>query len=95
MKRREFIAGVGGAAAWSLVARAQQADRIRRIGVLMGYASTDPEGQALSAEFTQHLAELGWAEGRNVRIVVRWGGSNVDLLPFFFAAPARPRNKHI
>ena len=51
--------------------RAQQADRIRRIGVLMGYASTDPEGQALSAEFTQHLAELGSAEGRNVRIDVR------------------------
>ena len=74
--------------------RAQQADRIQRIGVLMGYASTDPEGQALSAEFTQHLAELGSAEGRNVRIE-RWGGSNVDLLPFFFAAPARPRNKHI
>ncbi len=49
----------------------------------MGYASTDPEGQALVAEFTRHLAELGWAEGRNVRIDVRWRGSNVDLLHTF------------
>jgi len=95
MRRRDFIKRIAGAGVvWPPVA-AQQADRIRRIGVLMGYASTDPEGQALSAEFTQHLAELGAAEGRNVRIDVRWGGSNVDLLPFFFAAPARPRNKHI
>ena len=94
MRRRDFIKRIAGAGVvWPPVA-AQQADRIRRIGVLMGYASTDPEGQALSAEFTQHLAELGSAEGRNVRIE-RWGGSNVDLLPFFFAAPARPRNKHI
>lgn len=84
MRRREFITFLGGAAAaWSVAARAQQADRIRRIGVLMGYASTDPEGQALLAEFTRHLAELGWAEGRNVRIDVRWGGSNVDLLHTF------------
>jgi putative ABC transport system substrate-binding protein len=84
MRRREFITFLGGAAAaWSVAARAQQADRIRRIGVLMGYASTDPEGQALLAEFTRHLAELGWAEGRNVRIDVRWGGSNADLLHTF------------
>jgi putative tryptophan/tyrosine transport system substrate-binding protein len=84
MKRREFITVLGGAAVvWPFAARAQQADRIRRIGVLMGYASTDPEGQALLAEFTRHLAELGWAEGRNVRIDVRWGGSNVDLLHTF------------
>jgi putative ABC transport system substrate-binding protein len=83
MRRREFISLIGGAAAWPITARAQQADRIRRIGVLMGYASTDPEGQALLAEFTRHLAELGWAEGRNVRIDVRWGGSNVDLLHTF------------
>ena len=84
MKRREFITLFGGAAAaWPLAARAQQAERMRRIGVLMGYASTDPEGQALLAEFTRHLAELGWTEGRNVRIDVRWGGSNVDLLHTF------------
>jgi putative ABC transport system substrate-binding protein len=84
MRRREFVALLGGAAAgWPFAARAQQADRIRRIGVLMSYASTDPEGQALLTEFTRHLAELGWAEGRNVRIDVRWGGSNVDLLHSF------------
>ena len=96
MRRRNFIAGLASTtAAWPLAAHAQRADQVRRIGVLMNSSSTDPEGQALSAEFTQHLAELGSAKGRNVRIDVRWGGSNVDLLPFFFAAPARPRNKHI
>jgi putative ABC transport system substrate-binding protein len=84
MRRRNFVKGiVGSAAAWPLAARAQQTDQVRRIGVLMGYASTDPEGQALLAEFTRHLAELGWAEGRNVRIDVRWGGSSVDLLHTF------------
>jgi putative ABC transport system substrate-binding protein len=81
MRRREFITLLGGATvAWPLAARAQQTDQVRRIGALMGYASTDPEGQALLAEFTRHLAELGWTEGRNVRIEARWGGSNVDLL---------------
>ena len=80
MRRRDFITLAGGAAAWPLAARAQQTNQVRRIGVLMGYGSTDPEGQALLAEFTRHLAELGWAEGRNVRIEARWGGSNVDLL---------------
>ena len=84
MRRREFITLVGGAAAgWPRAARAQQANQVRRIGVLMGYASTDPEGQALLAEFTRRLAELGWTESRNVRIEVRWGGSNVDLLHTF------------
>jgi len=84
VRRREFITVLGGAAVvWPLVARAQQTNQVRRIGVLMGYGSTDPEGQALLAEFTRHLAELGWTEGRNVRIEVRWGGSNVDLLHTF------------
>jgi putative ABC transport system substrate-binding protein len=83
MRRREFITLVGGAAAWPLAAHAQQTGQVRRIGVLMGWASTDPEGQALLAEFTRHLAELGWTEGRNARIEVRWGGSDVDLLHRF------------
>ncbi len=84
MRRREFITALGGAAvAWPLAARAQQTDQVRRIGVLMNFPSTDPEGQALLAEFTRHLAELGWTEGRNVRIDVRWGASNVDLMRTF------------
>ena len=84
MRRREFIALLAGTVvSWPVAARAQQTNQVRRIGVLMGYASTDPEGQALLAELTRHLAELGWTEGRNVRIEVRWGGSNVDLLQTF------------
>ena len=84
MRRRNFIAGLASTtAAWPLAAHAQRADQVRRVGVLMNYASTDSEGQVLLAEFTRHLAELGWAEGRNVRIDVRWGGSNVDLLHTF------------
>ena len=84
MRRREFIAVLGGAAcAWPLAARAQRADQVRRIGVLMGWASTDLEGQALLTEFTQHLAEFGWTEGRNVQIEVRWSASDVDLLHTF------------
>jgi putative ABC transport system substrate-binding protein len=84
MRRREFIAFVGSTVvAWPLAAQAQQTNQIRRIGVLMNFPSTDPEGQALLAEFTRHFAKLGWTEGRNVRIDVRWGGSNVDLVRTF------------
>ena len=63
---------IGGAAAWPLVARAQQPDRMRRIGVLMAFAESDREGQALVAAFRQGLQKLGWAEGRNIRIDIRW-----------------------
>ena len=80
MRRRNFIAGLASTtAAWPLAAHAQRADHARRIGVLMAYTSTDREGQALLSEFTRHLAEFGWTEGRNVRIDVRWGASDVDL----------------
>src|SRR6516164_6458103 len=77
MRRREFIAGLGSAAAWPVVARGQQADRVRRIGVLMSFDENDPEGKLRYSAFTQALAELGWTDGRNVRMDVRWfGGDN-------------------
>ena len=73
MKRREFITLLGGAAAaWPLAARAQQAERVRRIGVLMNFAADDPELQARVGAIAQGLAELGWTYGRNVRIDYRW-----------------------
>jgi putative tryptophan/tyrosine transport system substrate-binding protein len=74
VKRREFITILGGAAAaWPLAARAQQGERVRRIGVLMSLAADDKQGQARLAAFLQGLQELGWTDGRNVRIDVRWG----------------------
>jgi putative ABC transport system substrate-binding protein len=77
MKRREFIALVGGtAAAWPLAAQAQQAERMRRIGVLIGVNAGDAQGQALVAAFLQGLQQLGWTEGRNVRFDIRWGAGN-------------------
>ena len=71
--RREFIAGLGSAAAWPVVARAQQADRVRRIGVLMTGDENDPGAERRVSAFTQALAGLGWTDGRNVRMDVRWG----------------------
>jgi putative ABC transport system substrate-binding protein len=79
MNRREFIALLGGAAAaWPLAARAQQGERLRRIGVLMNIAADDPEAPARVGAFSQGLAELGWAIGRNVRIDYRWYAGNAD-----------------
>jgi putative ABC transport system substrate-binding protein len=73
MRRREFIAALGGTAAvWPLAARAQQGDRMRRIGVLMGFAESDPVAQARFAAFREGLQNLGWAEGRNIRVDTRW-----------------------
>ena len=73
MRRREFIVTIGGAAAaWPLVARAQQPERMRRIGMLMTLAADDPFGQAQVAAFQQALQQLGWNDGRNVRIDIRW-----------------------
>jgi putative tryptophan/tyrosine transport system substrate-binding protein len=80
MRRRDFIAGLGGAVAWPLAAPAQQADRMRRIGVLMAYGENDPEGKAILVGFTQGLAELGWTDGPNVRMDFRWAAGNVDLM---------------
>jgi putative ABC transport system substrate-binding protein len=73
MRRREFITLLGGAAAWPLAARAQQGERVRRIGVLIGQAADDPQGKPRIAAFLQGLQQLGWTEGRNVQIDIRWG----------------------
>jgi putative ABC transport system substrate-binding protein len=79
MRRREFITLLGGSAAtWPLVARAQQPERMRRIGVLMASAADDSESQARIAGFLQGLQQLGWADGRNVRIDTRWATTNPD-----------------
>jgi putative ABC transport system substrate-binding protein len=80
-RRREFITLLGGAAAaWPLAARAQQGERMRRIGVLMPGASDDPEFQARMTAFVQGLAQLGWLDGRNVRIDTRWGVADTDRI---------------
>jgi putative ABC transport system substrate-binding protein len=76
MRRREFITLIGGAAAWPVVARAQQAERVRKVGVLNGQAANDPDAQANIAAFLQGLQQLGWTDGRNVRIDHRWGAGN-------------------
>jgi putative tryptophan/tyrosine transport system substrate-binding protein len=76
VKRREFITLLGGAVAWPLAARAQS-DRVRRIGVLMAYAESDPEGQAWVAAFREGLQKLGWTENTNVRIGYRWATAEV------------------
>jgi putative ABC transport system substrate-binding protein len=85
MKRRAFITLLGGAAAWPLAARAQQAERVRRIGVLMNLASDDAEGQARLAAFHQGLQQLGWTVGGNVQIDYRWGAGNADRIRKFAA----------
>jgi putative tryptophan/tyrosine transport system substrate-binding protein len=79
MKRREFIAGIG-ATAWPLVARAQQGDRVRRIGVLAQFDENDAEWKPRYSAFTQALADLGWTDGRNVRIDVRWAGGEINRI---------------
>ena len=80
MRRREFIAGLGSAAAWPLVARAQQGDRVRRIGVLMAVDENDPVSKPRVSAFTQALADLGWTDGRNVRMDLRWGGTDINRI---------------
>jgi ABC-type uncharacterized transport system substrate-binding protein len=81
LKRREFITLVGGAAAaWPLAARAQQGERVRRIGVLHTPAADDPEGQARNAALLQGLTQLGWTDGRNVQIETRWAAGDADRI---------------
>ena len=85
LRRREFITVLGSAAAWPLTARAQQADRRRRVGVLVNLPADDPQAQARNAAFLQGLQELGWTVGRNLRIDHRWGAGNADNVRKFAA----------
>jgi putative tryptophan/tyrosine transport system substrate-binding protein len=84
MRRREFIAGLGGAAAWQLAALAQQPDRMRRVGCLYAFAENDPIVQARVAVFREGLAQLGWTE-RNVRIEERFAGGDADQMQAYAA----------
>jgi putative ABC transport system substrate-binding protein len=80
VRRREFISLLGGAAAaWPLAARAQQAERVRVLGMLMPFEAKDPQAQARLAALLQGLKELGWVDGRNLRIEIRWGATNSDV----------------
>src|SRR5439155_25325867 len=82
MRRRNFITLLGGtAAAWPLAARAQQSGEMRRVGVLMSDAESDPEAQANAAAVRQGLQELGWTDGRNIRIDYRWAGGDRSRMP--------------
>jgi putative tryptophan/tyrosine transport system substrate-binding protein len=83
MRRREFIVGLGSAATWPVLARAQQGDPLRRIGVLMAAGENDPEGKAQLSGLTQGLADLGWTDGGTMRMDVRWAAGNVDLMRMF------------
>jgi putative ABC transport system substrate-binding protein len=78
MRRREFMSLIGAAVAWPLAARAQQGERMRRIGVLVNLPADDPQAQARNAAFLQGLQQLGWTVGRNVMIDFRWGAGNAD-----------------
>jgi putative tryptophan/tyrosine transport system substrate-binding protein len=83
MKRREFIAGLGGVMAWPLAARAQPVERMRRIGVLMSLDENDLLAKARISAFTQALGDLAWVDGRNVRMDVRWAGSDTNRIRAF------------
>jgi putative ABC transport system substrate-binding protein len=86
MRRREFIALLGGAAAaWPLAARAQQGERMRRVGVLMGSEQSDPDSQTRLAAFRQALRELGWTEDRNIWIDERWAANDPNKLRAYAA----------
>jgi len=83
MRRRTFITLIGSAAAWPLVARGQQNERVRRVAVLMAYANSDPEGHVLLRTFAEALEEIGWKPERNVIIERRWAGGDIDRMQRF------------
>jgi putative ABC transport system substrate-binding protein len=83
MRRREFITLLGGAVTWPLIARAQQPERMRRLGLLMGYAENDPLSQPWIAAFLKGLSELGWSDNRNLHIDYRWASADVDRFKQF------------
>src|ERR1700751_3637723 len=83
IRRRDFLPLLAGAAAWPLAARGQQPDRMRRVGVLMAYEETDPQERSYLSGFTRALSELGWPDGRNLRMDVRWAAGNVDRMSMF------------
>ena len=92
LRRRDFIAALGGAAAaWPLAARAQRGDRVRRIGVHMPFDENDPEGKRRYSALTQALADLGWTDGRNMRIDLRWSGADINRARRSPADSARQR----
>jgi putative ABC transport system substrate-binding protein len=81
MRRRKFISLIGGAAAWwPLAVRAQQPERMRRLGMLLGGTETDPQMQAGVEAFSKALAMLGWTDGRNIHVDYRWGHADVDRM---------------
>jgi putative ABC transport system substrate-binding protein len=80
IRRREFMTLLGGSAAWPLAARAQQGDRVRRLGVLMPFDENSPAAKTFGSAFTQALAALGWTDGRNVRMDLRWTGGDINRL---------------
>jgi putative ABC transport system substrate-binding protein len=80
VRRRDFISLIGGTAAWPLAARAQQGNRVRRIGVLIPTDENDPEGKRRYSALTQALAGLGWTDGRNVQMEPRWGRGDINRI---------------
>jgi putative tryptophan/tyrosine transport system substrate-binding protein len=82
VRRRDFITLIGGTAAWPIGARAQQG-RLRRVGFLMGWEENNPTAKRLLSRLTQRLQELGWTEGSNIRLDVRWAAGNVDRMQAF------------
>ena len=90
MKRREFITLLGGAAAWPATARAQQSERVRRVGVLVPLAADDPQSQRRITAFVQGLEAAGWTDGRNIRIDIRWTAGDADRMRGIFSGGLWP-----